>query len=80
MRGPEAGVLGPGISVARLEVEVDNPRARAQYERLGYTPVARTTSRWMRENADGRIVGHAAECISDGENTRLKDTHRLGIT
>jgi ribosomal protein S18 acetylase RimI-like enzyme len=41
------------LSVAQLDVEVDNPRARTLYERLGYREVGRRPASWDVEDPDG---------------------------
>src|SRR5262249_7215288 len=42
-----------GLAVAQLDVEVDNPRARTLYERLGYREAGRRSGSWAAEDADG---------------------------
>jgi ribosomal protein S18 acetylase RimI-like enzyme len=44
-----------GLTVARMGVEDDNPRARALYERLGYQEVSRRAVSWEAEAADGSL-------------------------
>jgi ribosomal protein S18 acetylase RimI-like enzyme len=44
-----------GLRRARLEVEDDNPRARALYERLGYAAVARREVSWESQRPDGSV-------------------------
>ena len=45
-----------GLTVARIGVEDDNPRARALYERLGYQEVGRRAVSWEAEAADGSLL------------------------
>ena len=57
---PDTGEGGSGIedlrlSVAQLDVEVDNPRARTLYERLGYREASRRPASWDVEDPDGSI-------------------------
>ena len=42
-----------GLTVAQLDVEVDNPRARTLYERLGYQEARRQSASWHIEEPDG---------------------------
>jgi ribosomal protein S18 acetylase RimI-like enzyme len=42
-----------GWTVAQLDVEVDNPRARTLYERLGYREASRQSASWQIEEPDG---------------------------
>lgn len=42
-----------GVKTARLEVEDDNPRARALYERLGYREAFRHHGSWPQQHEDG---------------------------
>ena len=42
-----------GLTVAQLDVEVDNPRARTLYERLGYREASRQSASWHIEEPDG---------------------------
>lgn len=42
-----------GLATAELAVEVDNPRARALYERLGYSAYGQQTESWQL--ADGTL-------------------------
>ncbi len=44
-----------GLTVARIGVEDDNPRARALYERLGYQEVGRRAVSWEAEAADATL-------------------------
>jgi GNAT superfamily N-acetyltransferase len=50
-----------GVRVAELGVEDDNPRARALYERLGYSEVGRESAAWNVEDADGTVVLYETE-------------------
>lgn len=44
-----------GLSVARVGVEDDNPRARVLYERLGYRAFGRRPVSWESERDDGSL-------------------------
>jgi GNAT superfamily N-acetyltransferase len=57
----EARMRDRGVRTAELGVEDDNPRARALYERLGYSEVGREFAAWNVEEADGRLVLHETE-------------------
>jgi ribosomal protein S18 acetylase RimI-like enzyme len=50
----ETRVRARGIESAWLGVEVNNPRARALYERLGYEAFAEEMDGWQTEDANGR--------------------------
>jgi ribosomal protein S18 acetylase RimI-like enzyme len=50
-----------GVRTAELGVEEDNPRARALYERLGYSEVGRESAAWNVEDADGKLIVHETE-------------------
>lgn len=50
----ENRVRSRGISVAWLGVELENVRARALYERLGYEVFAEEMDGWESEDATGR--------------------------
>jgi ribosomal protein S18 acetylase RimI-like enzyme len=52
-----------GLSVAQLEVEDDNPRARALYERLGYREAGRRSASWEVEDADGNVLLYETELV-----------------
>lgn len=49
----EARVRARGIESAWLGVELNNPRARALYERLGYQPFAEEAAGWESQDANG---------------------------
>jgi ribosomal protein S18 acetylase RimI-like enzyme len=51
------------LRVAQLDVEVDNPRARALYERLGYREAGRRTASWDVEDADGSVSLYETEVV-----------------
>ena len=50
----EARVRARGIESAWLGVELNNPRARALYKRLGYEPFAEEAGGWETEDSNGR--------------------------
>ncbi|WP_432561984.1 GNAT family N-acetyltransferase [Kineococcus sp. SYSU DK003] len=58
----EQRVRNRGNREAYLEVEVDNPRALALYERLGYRRGGVRTSSWTAERADGTTYLHRTRC------------------
>jgi ribosomal protein S18 acetylase RimI-like enzyme len=51
----EGRIKRRGVSVARLGIEEDNPRARALYERLGYQVSGRRPASWEDERDDGTL-------------------------
>jgi ribosomal protein S18 acetylase RimI-like enzyme len=53
-----------GLSVAQLDVEVDNPRARALYERLGYQETGRRPASWDVEDADGNASLYETDVVT----------------
>jgi ribosomal protein S18 acetylase RimI-like enzyme len=57
----EVRMRGRGVHTAELGVEDDNPRARALYERLGYSEVGRESAAWTVEDADGKLILHEVE-------------------
>ncbi len=60
MAGAEARIVSRGLRVARINVELDNPRALALYERLGFESIGRDTETWERADASGAITMHRA--------------------
>jgi ribosomal protein S18 acetylase RimI-like enzyme len=48
MTGAEARIIRRGVRVARINVDLDNPRARVLYERLGFESIGRDTETWER--------------------------------
>ncbi|TJZ51031.1 GNAT family N-acetyltransferase [Streptomyces piniterrae] len=58
----ERRIVGRGLSRAELSVEEDNPRARALYERLGYTAYGQETESWDQQGPDGVVRRHEAVC------------------
>ena len=51
----ENRIRNRGLTVAKLDVEVDNPRAQTLYERLGYREASRRPASWDVEDPDGSI-------------------------
>ena len=49
----ENRIRNRGLTVAKLDVEVDNPRAQTLYERLGYREASRQSASWHIEEPDG---------------------------
>lgn len=63
-----------GLRVAMLSVENENVRARALYERLGYTSVGNAIERWeVDEPAGGGVTTYTAHCT-----IMRKDLTRIG--
>jgi ribosomal protein S18 acetylase RimI-like enzyme len=52
----EQRIRGRGLNRAELGVELNNPRAGALYERLGYVACGREPGSWDEEGADGSIT------------------------
>lgn len=63
VKAAEQRIRARGLRWAELSVEVDNPRARALYERLGYVAYAREPDTWLQETADGSTVRYETMCI-----------------
>jgi ribosomal protein S18 acetylase RimI-like enzyme len=53
-----------GLPTAALSVELDNPRARALYERLGYVAERDRETGWLAEDPDG-VVGWHSTTVTD---------------
>lgn len=51
-----------GLRYCALDVEDDNPRARALYERLGYVAYDRQPDSWDQQDADGRVYRYETMC------------------
>jgi ribosomal protein S18 acetylase RimI-like enzyme len=58
----EKRIVARGLSRAELLVEINNPRARALYERLGYVAYGRRAEGWDTETPDGSIVRYETVC------------------
>lgn len=63
IRAAEQRIKNRGLSRAELAVEENNPRARALYERLGYTPYGSKPDAWEEEGPDGSIRHHETMCV-----------------
>jgi ribosomal protein S18 acetylase RimI-like enzyme len=63
VRALEERVRARGAGRVMLLVGVDNPRARALYERLGYREAGTETDRWSYVDDTGRTVDVADECV-----------------
>lgn len=61
IREAERRIAKRGRPWARLEVETDNPRAKALYERLGYEVYGTATDSWMQLDKTGQEVLHVAD-------------------
>jgi len=57
----EARMRERGARMAELGVDVDNPRARALYDRLGYSEVGRESAAWNVEDANGELILYETE-------------------
>ncbi|MFG2907397.1 GNAT family N-acetyltransferase [Kitasatospora sp. NPDC048286] len=62
VRAAEDRIRARGLRRAELGVEDDNPRARALYERLGYTAFDRKPDAWDEEAPDGSIRRYETMC------------------
>jgi ribosomal protein S18 acetylase RimI-like enzyme len=60
MTAAERRIVQHGRWVARINVELDNPRARALYERLGFESMGRDTETWERVAISGAVTMHRA--------------------
>jgi ribosomal protein S18 acetylase RimI-like enzyme len=56
-----------GMTRVDLGVGVDNPRARALYERRGYLELGSEVDRWTYERDDGTTGVHEALCVLLGK-------------
>ena len=56
IQAAEQRIRARGLHRAELGVEEHNPRARALYERLGYTAYGREPESWDKEAPDGTIT------------------------
>jgi ribosomal protein S18 acetylase RimI-like enzyme len=59
----ESRIRKRGLSVAQLDVEIDNPRARTLYERFGYRATGRRSASWDVEDADGSVSRYETEVL-----------------
>ncbi|WP_416069198.1 GNAT family N-acetyltransferase [Streptomyces buecherae] len=59
----ERRVRDRGLRRAELAVEDDNPRARALYERLGYSAYGRQPDSWDEEAPDGSVRRYETMCV-----------------
>ena len=64
----EAAIAEQGLRRADLAVGDDNVRARALYERLGYTPFGTELDRWDYELVDGTTGTHESMCTLLGKD------------
>ncbi|EWC59101.1 Myo-inositol-1-phosphate synthase [Actinokineospora spheciospongiae] len=62
IRAAEQRITARGLDRAELKVEENNPRARALYERLGYTAYGREPDAWDEETPDGVIQRYETVC------------------
>ncbi|MFD7134774.1 GNAT family N-acetyltransferase [Streptomyces sp. NPDC059894] len=63
IRAAEQRMTNRGLRRAELAVEETNPRARALYERLGYTAYGRAPDAWDVEGPDGLNRRHETVCV-----------------
>jgi ribosomal protein S18 acetylase RimI-like enzyme len=59
----EGRIASHGLATAMIDVEDDNRRARALYERLGYEECGRDTDSWKHQDAHGTVSTHHAQVI-----------------
>jgi ribosomal protein S18 acetylase RimI-like enzyme len=59
----EDRIRARGLAHAELGVEVDNPRAQALYERLGYLAYGSEPDGWDEEAPDGSIRRYETTCV-----------------
>ena len=59
----ENRIRSRGISVAWLGVEVNNPRASALYQRLGYRPFANENARWEAQDEKGNTFWYETDLV-----------------
>src|SRR6266545_3077643 len=65
VRAAEQRILARGLDRAELGVEVNNPRARSLYERLGYVAYSRRRRRRRRARPGGWPAARPGEAASD---------------
>jgi ribosomal protein S18 acetylase RimI-like enzyme len=58
----EERIRARGLRRAGLSVEESNPRARARYERLGYTAYGRKPEAWDEQAEDGSVRRYETVC------------------
>ena len=63
IRAAEQRIRNHGLRRAELAVEENNSRARALYERLGYTAYGRKSDAWDEEGPGGLLRRHEAMCV-----------------
>ncbi|WP_236241859.1 N-acetyltransferase [Streptomyces sp. CC228A] len=63
VRAAERRIAERGLGRAELAVEEANIRARALYERLGYTAYGRAMDAWDAEGPDGSVRRHETMCV-----------------
>jgi ribosomal protein S18 acetylase RimI-like enzyme len=61
MEGAEARIVRRGLHTARINVEHENARARALYERLGYKSIGNSVESWERADTSGALSVYRAE-------------------
>jgi ribosomal protein S18 acetylase RimI-like enzyme len=59
----ERRIRDRGLHRAEIDVENDNPRAQALYERLGYVAYGSKVSSWDDELADGTVTRIETTCV-----------------
>ena len=62
IQAAEQRIRARGLHRAELGVEEGNPRARALYERLGYTAYGREPASWDEQAPDGSITRYETIC------------------
>jgi ribosomal protein S18 acetylase RimI-like enzyme len=62
MTAAQERIRDRGCTLAVLGVELDNPRARALYERLGYVAYGEETAEWDDDQPDGSVTRYQTVC------------------
>jgi ribosomal protein S18 acetylase RimI-like enzyme len=62
VQAAEQRIHARGLHRAELRVEESNPRARALYERLGYSAYGRRPEFWDTEAPDGTVFRYETIC------------------
>ena len=63
MLAAEDRIRARGLAHAELGVEVDNARAQALYERLGYVAYGSAPDGWDEEASDGSLRRYETTCV-----------------
>ena len=63
IRASEDWIRARGLCTAEIAVEVDNPRAQALYERLGYVAYGSEPASWEQDGPEGSVVRYETVCV-----------------